>query len=50
MLQIAQQPDLPLAVRPVGDHPGENLRDLSGIDTGVLELVEELLVTGQKPR
>jgi hypothetical protein len=48
MLEIAQKPDVSLPIRPVGDHPGENLGHFGGIDPGVLELVEELLVTGQK--
>jgi hypothetical protein len=32
MLQIAQQPDVPLPIRPIGDHPGEHLGHLGGVD------------------
>jgi hypothetical protein len=50
MLQIAQTPNVALPIDAVVDHASENFRHLGGVLPSILEVLEELLVVGQKPR
>jgi hypothetical protein len=50
VFQIPQEPDVSLPIGAVRDYPGEDFRHLGSILAGVLEVIEKLLVVGQKSR
>ena len=49
VLEVAQEPDIPVPIGPIGDHAGEEFRHLGGVLSRVLEMIEKLLVMRQKP-